>query len=66
MLGGDDGRTFYVVANHYSGCGDSDGIVLTEPVGTPHPGETALFPLTVAGCGTDVPPFAFFLWRWSP
>ena len=27
MLGGDDGRTLYIVANHYSGSGASDGIV---------------------------------------
>jgi sugar lactone lactonase YvrE len=39
MLGGEDGRTLYVVANHYSGGGASDGIVLTEPVDIPHAGR---------------------------
>ncbi len=29
MLGGEDGRTLYIVANHYDGSGASDGIVLT-------------------------------------
>jgi sugar lactone lactonase YvrE len=32
MLGGDDGRTLYIVANNYDGTGASDGIVLTQPV----------------------------------
>jgi sugar lactone lactonase YvrE len=36
MLGGDDGRTLYVVANNYGGAGASDGIVLTERVDVPH------------------------------
>jgi sugar lactone lactonase YvrE len=39
MLGGDDGRTLFVVANHYSGRGASDGIVLAHPVDTPHAGR---------------------------
>jgi sugar lactone lactonase YvrE len=39
MLGGDDGRTFYVVANHYGPQGASDGIVLTERVDVPHAGR---------------------------
>ena len=30
MLGGDDGRTLYIVANHYGPEGASDGIVLTR------------------------------------
>ena len=39
MLGGDDGRTLYIVANHYSGAGASDGIVLVQPVEVPHSGR---------------------------
>jgi sugar lactone lactonase YvrE len=39
MLGDDDGRTLYVVANHYGPQGASDGIVLTERVGVPHAGR---------------------------
>jgi sugar lactone lactonase YvrE len=39
MLGGDDGRTLYVVANHYSRDGASDGVVLTERVQAPHAGR---------------------------
>jgi sugar lactone lactonase YvrE len=31
MLGGDDGRTLYIVANHYSDGGASDGVVLVHP-----------------------------------
>ena len=38
MLGGDDGRMLYIVANRYSGSGASDGIVLTQPVDVPHAG----------------------------
>ena len=38
MLGGDDGRTLYIVANRYSGSGASDGIVLVQPVAIPHAG----------------------------
>src|SRR5256885_786358 len=36
---GDDGRTLYIVANHYDGGGASDGIVLTQPVDVPHAGR---------------------------
>jgi sugar lactone lactonase YvrE len=39
MLGGDDGRTLFVVANHYADAGASDGIVLTQRVDTPHAGR---------------------------
>jgi sugar lactone lactonase YvrE len=39
MLGGDDGRTLFIVANHYSGAGASDGIVLTQSVDTAHAGR---------------------------
>ena len=39
MLGGDDGRTLFIVANHYSGTGASDGIVLIERVQVPHAGR---------------------------
>jgi sugar lactone lactonase YvrE len=39
MLGGDDGCTLFIVANHYSGAGAADGIVLTERVATPHAGR---------------------------
>jgi sugar lactone lactonase YvrE len=39
MLGGDDGRTLHIVANHYSGSGASDGIVLVHPVPVPHAGR---------------------------
>lgn len=39
MLGGDDGRTLYIVANQYSGSGASNGIVLVQPVGVPHAGR---------------------------
>ena len=39
MLGGDDGRTLHIVANHYHGGGASDGIVLREPVDVPHAGR---------------------------
>jgi sugar lactone lactonase YvrE len=39
MLGGDDGRTLFIVANHYSGAGASDGIVLTQSVNTAHAGR---------------------------
>jgi sugar lactone lactonase YvrE len=39
MLGGDDGRTLYVVANHYGQEGASDGVVLTQRVGVPHAGR---------------------------
>ena len=39
MLGGDDGRTLYIVANNYSGGGASDGIVLVRRVAVPHSGR---------------------------
>jgi sugar lactone lactonase YvrE len=39
MLGGDDGRTLYMVANHYGQEGASDGIVLTHRVDVPHAGR---------------------------
>jgi sugar lactone lactonase YvrE len=39
MLGGDDGRTLYIVANNYSGGGASDGIVLVQRVAVPHSGR---------------------------
>jgi len=39
MLGGDDGRTLYVVANRYDNGQVSDGIVLTERVEVPHAGR---------------------------
>lgn len=39
MLGGEDGRTLYIVANHYDGSGASDGIVLTQTVDVPHAGR---------------------------
>ena len=39
MLGGDDGRTLYIVANHYGAAGASDGVVLTHRVEVPHSGR---------------------------
>jgi sugar lactone lactonase YvrE len=39
MLGGADGRTLFIVANHYSGTGASDGIVLTRRVDVAHAGR---------------------------
>jgi hypothetical protein len=39
MRGGDDGRTLYIVANHYTSSGASDGIVLVHPVAVPHAGR---------------------------
>ena len=39
MLGGDDGRTLYIVANRYGGSGASDGMVLTQRVDAPHAGR---------------------------
>lgn len=39
MLGGDDGRTLYVVANRYSDAGGSDGVVLVQPVDVAHAGR---------------------------
>ena len=39
MLGGDDGRTLFIVANHYSAEGASDGIVLTQRTSAAHAGR---------------------------
>jgi sugar lactone lactonase YvrE len=39
MLGGDDGRTLYIVANRYDAGGASDGVVLTQRVKVPHDGR---------------------------
>ncbi|MGO9457381.1 MAG: SMP-30/gluconolactonase/LRE family protein [Acidimicrobiales bacterium] len=39
MLGGGDGRTLYIVANHYTGGTASEGVVLVQPVGVPHAGR---------------------------
>jgi sugar lactone lactonase YvrE len=39
ILGGDDGRTLYIVANHYSGSGASDGVVLVQRVEVPRAGR---------------------------
>jgi hypothetical protein len=39
MLGGDDGRTLYIVANHFDGASASGGVVLTHPVAVPHAGR---------------------------
>jgi len=39
MLGDDDGRTLYVVANRYDNGQVGDGIVLTERVDVPHAGH---------------------------
>jgi sugar lactone lactonase YvrE len=40
MLGGDDGRTLYIVANRYDGgSGASDGVVLTHAVDVAHAGR---------------------------
>jgi sugar lactone lactonase YvrE len=39
MLGGDDGRTLYIVANRYDAGGASDGIVMTHPVEVRHAGR---------------------------
>ena len=39
MLGGDDGRTLYIVANRYGDGDVSDGIVLTQPVDAPRAGR---------------------------
>jgi hypothetical protein len=46
MLGGEDGRTLFVAANHYSGTGASDGIVLTQPVDITPGGPDARPPST--------------------
>jgi len=39
MLGGVDGRTLYIVANHYDGSSASSGIVFTQRVDVPHAGR---------------------------
>ena len=39
MLGGDDGRTLYIVANNYGVGGASDGVVLTHRVAVPRAGR---------------------------
>src|SRR5262249_26489222 len=39
MLGGDDGRTLYVVANQFDGGTASNGLVLTLLVDVPHAGR---------------------------
>jgi sugar lactone lactonase YvrE len=39
MLGGEDGRTLYVVANRYGPQGASDGVVLTQRVDVPRAGR---------------------------
>jgi len=39
MLGGEDGRTLLVVANHYSEAGASDGVLLTARVEVPRAGR---------------------------
>ena len=39
MLGGDDGRTLYIVANNYGGSGASDGVVMIEQVDVAHAGR---------------------------
>jgi sugar lactone lactonase YvrE len=39
MLGGEDGRTLFIVANHYTGAGASDGVVLTLPVAVARAGR---------------------------
>lgn len=38
-LGGDDGRTLYLVANNYANGGASDGVVLTHRVAVPRAGR---------------------------
>src|SRR4029450_11140503 len=39
MLGGVEGQTLFIVANHYPGAGASDGIVVTQHVDIPHAGR---------------------------
>ena len=39
MLGGEDGRTLLIVANHYSEAGASDGVLLTTRVEVPRAGR---------------------------
>ena len=39
MLGGDDGRTLFIVANQWDGAGAADGVVLVERVEVPRAGR---------------------------
>jgi sugar lactone lactonase YvrE len=39
MLGGEDGRLLYIVANRYGEAGASDGIVLVHHAEVPHAGR---------------------------
>jgi sugar lactone lactonase YvrE len=39
MLGGNDGRRLYIVANHWAGGDASDGVVLTQRVAVPRAGR---------------------------
>jgi sugar lactone lactonase YvrE len=39
MLGGDDGRSLYIVANHYTAGSASGGVVLIQRVAVPHAGR---------------------------
>jgi sugar lactone lactonase YvrE len=39
ILGGEDGRSLYIVANNYTGAGASDGVVLIQPVAVPRAGR---------------------------
>jgi sugar lactone lactonase YvrE len=39
MLGGEDGRTLYIVANRWDESGASDGVVYTQRVDVPHAGR---------------------------
>lgn len=39
MLGGNDGRTLYIVANNWGGADASDGVVLIQSVAVPHAGR---------------------------
>jgi hypothetical protein len=39
MLGGDDGRTLFIVANRWDESGASDGVVLTQRVDVAHAGR---------------------------
>jgi sugar lactone lactonase YvrE len=39
MLGGDDGRTLFIVANRYAAGAASDGVVYAERVAVPHAGR---------------------------
>jgi hypothetical protein len=39
MLGGEHGRSLYIVANNYTGGGASDGVVLIQPVAVQRAGR---------------------------